>query len=114
MPLIIEGGLELKSEKLAPLPYEQFIDALRKTHYWDAISSVAELETASLTIVESRLTRHSLESATTYSHVSPISIVPIMDYVIHKNNEVNNLRIIFRGKEAGLDDTLIKDQLVVI
>ena len=114
MPLIIEGGLELKSEKLAPLPYEQFIDALRKTHYWDAISSVAGLETASLTTVESRLTRHSLESATTYSHVSPISIVPIMDYIIHKSNEVNNLRIIFRGKEAGLDDTLIKDQLVVI
>ena len=114
MPLIIEGGLELKSEKLAPLPYEQFIDALRKTHYWDAISSVAGLETASLTIVESRLIRHSLESATTYSHVSPISIVPIMDYIIHKSNEVKNLRIIFRGKEAGLDDTLIKDQLVVI
>ena len=114
MPLIIEGGLELKSEKLAPLPYEQFIDALRKTHYWDAISSVAGLETASLTTVESRLTRHSLESATTYSHVSPISIVPIMDYIIHKSNEVKNLRIIFRGKEAGLDDTLIKDQLVVI
>ncbi|KKH92617.1 ATP synthase subunit C [Methanosarcina sp. 1.H.T.1A.1] len=114
MPLMIEGGLELKSEKLAPLPYEQFIDELRKTHYWDAISSVEGLETASLTIVESRLIRYSLESATTYSHVSPISIVTIMDYIIHKSNEANNLRIIFRGKEAGLDDTLIKDQLVVI
>jgi V/A-type H+/Na+-transporting ATPase subunit C len=114
MPLMIEGGFELNPEKLAQLPYEQFIDELRKTQYWDAISSVAGLETASLTIVESRLIRYYLESATTYSHVSPISIVPIMDYIIHKNNEVNNLRIIFRGKEAGLDDTLIKDQLVVI
>ncbi|AKB17473.1 MULTISPECIES: V-type ATP synthase subunit C [unclassified Methanosarcina] len=114
MPLMIEGGLELNPEKLASLPYEQFIDELRKTHYWDAISSVTGLDTVSLTLVESRLIRYSLESATTYSHVSPISIVPIMDYVIHKNNEVTNLRIIFRGKEAGLDDTLIKDQLVVI
>lgn len=114
MPLLIEGGLELKLEKLAALPFEEFIEELQKTQYWEAISTVAGPDMDSLTGLESRLTRYYLESATTYSHVSPISIVPIMDYIIYKNNEVNNLRIIFRGKEAGLDDTIIKDQLVVI
>ncbi|MHB8102994.1 MAG: V-type ATP synthase subunit C [Methanosarcina sp.] len=114
MPLMIEGGLELKPEKLAPLPYDDFVNSLQKTQYWDAISSFIDQETASLTALEGRLIRYYLESATTYSHASPISIVPVMDYIIHKNNEVNNLRIIFRGKEAGLDDNLIKDQLVVI
>lgn len=114
MPLMIEGGLELNIEKLASLPFEEFIENLRKTQYWDAISGVVGPDMDSLTVLESRLARYHLESATTHSHVSPISIVPIMDYIIHKNNETNNLRIIFRGKEAGLDDTLIKDQLVVI
>ena len=114
MPLMIEGGLELKLEKLAALPFEEFIEELQKTQYWEAISTVAGPDMDSLTGLESRLTRYYLESATTYSNVSPISIVPIMDYIIYKNNEVNNLRIIFRGKEAGLDDTIIKDQLVVI
>ncbi len=114
MPLMIEGGLELKLEKLAALPFEEFIEALQKTQYWEAISTVTGPDMDSLTELESKLTRYHLESATTYSHVSPISIVPIMDYIIYKSNEVNNLRIIFRGKEAGLDDTLIKDQLVVI
>ena len=102
MPLMIEGGLELKPEKLAPLPYEEFVNELQKTQYWDAISGVTDPDTASLTPLESRLTRYYLESSTILSHVSPISIVPIMDYIIHKNNEVTNLRIIFRGKEAGL------------
>ncbi len=114
MPLMIEGGLELNTEKLASLPYEEFVEALRKTRYWDVISGVMVPDMDSLTGLECRLLKFSLESATTYSHVSPISIVPIMDYVIYKNNEVNNLRIIFRGKEAGLEDELIKDQLVVI
>ena len=104
----------MKPETLASLPYGEFVNSLQKTQYWDAISSVIDQETASLTALESRLIRYYLESATTYSHASPISIVPVMDYIIHKNNEVTNLRIIFRGKEAGLDDNLIKDQLVVI
>lgn len=114
MPLMIEGGFALNTEKLAALPYEDFVEGLRKTVYWDTISSVIGPDMDSLTTLESKLTKYSLESATTYSHVSPISIVPIMDYIIYKNNEVNNLRIIVRGKEAGLADTLIKDQLVVI
>jgi V/A-type H+-transporting ATPase subunit C len=114
MPLMIEGGLELKPSKLAPLPYGDFVNELQKTHYWDAISSVTDIDTASLTTLESRLIRYYLESATLFSHASPISIAPVMDYIIHKNNEVTNLRTIFRGKETGLNDNLIKDQLVVI
>jgi V/A-type H+-transporting ATPase subunit C len=114
MPLMIEGGLELKPEKLAALPYDEFVNGLQKTQYWDAVSGVTDLDTTPLTTLESRLTRYYLESSTLLSHVSPISVVPIIDYIIHKNNEVTNLRIIFRGKEAGLNDNLIKDQLVVI
>jgi V/A-type H+/Na+-transporting ATPase subunit C len=114
LPLMIEGGLELRPEKLAVLPYDEFINQIQKTQYWDAISNLASPDMDSLTALESRLTRYYLETATTYSHASPLSIVPVMDYIIHKNNEVVNLRIIFRGKEAGLDDNLIKEQLVVI
>ena len=114
MPLMIEGGSELKPEKLASLPYEEFVNELQRTKFWDAISGVSGPDMASLTPLESRLTRYYLESSTILSHVSPISIVPIMDYIIHKNNETTNLRIIFRGKESGLSDELIKDQLVVI
>ena len=85
----MQGGLELKPEKLAALPYDEFVNALQKTQYWDAISGVTDPDTASLTTLESRLTRYYLESATTLSHASPLSIVPVMDYIIHKNNEVN-------------------------
>jgi V/A-type H+/Na+-transporting ATPase subunit C len=114
MPLMIEGGLELKLEKLATLPYDEFVNELQRTQYWDAISGVTDPNMASLTPLESKLTRYYLESSSILSHVSPISVLPILDYIIHKNNEVTNLRIVFRGKEGGLSDELIKDQLVVI
>ena len=114
MPLMIEGGLELKPEKLATLPYDEFVNELQRTQYWDVISGVTSSDMTSLTTLESRLTRYYLESSTILSHVSPISVAPILDYIIHKHNEATNLRIIFRGKETGLSDELIKDQLVVI
>jgi V/A-type H+-transporting ATPase subunit C len=114
MPLMIEGGLELKVEKLASLSYDEFVNELQRTQYWEAISGVVGPDMTSLTTLESRLTRYYLESSTILSHVSPITVVPILDYIIHKNNEATNLRIIFRGKETGLSDELIKDQLVVI
>ncbi|HII90604.1 MAG TPA: ATP synthase A1 subunit C [Methanosarcina sp.] len=114
MPLMIEGGLELKLDKLAPLPYDEFVNELQRTQYWDILSGVTGSDMVSLTTLESRLTRYYLESSTILSHVSPISVAPILDYIIHKHNEVVNLRIVFRGKETGLSDELIKDQLVVI
>lgn len=113
-PLMIEGGLELNIQKLASLPYDEFVNELQRTQYWDAISGVAGSDMTSLTALESKLTRYYLESSTILSHVSPITVVPILDYIIHKNNEATNLRIIFRGKETGLSDELIKDQLVII
>lgn len=111
---MIEGGLELDTQKLASLPYDEFVNELQRTQYWDAISGVAGSDVTSLTALESKLTRYYLESSTILSHVAPITVVPILDYIIHKNNEANNLRIIFRGKETGLSDELIKDQLVII
>ncbi|MBW6470301.1 MAG: ATP synthase A1 subunit C, partial [Methanosarcinaceae archaeon] len=116
LDLIIDGGLELNIKnikKLLPLSYNDFILALNKYSYWDSISDAVTSDTGSLINVETQLTKHSLKSASSFSHVYPLSIVPIMDYIISKRNEVNNLRIITRGKAANLSDDVIKNQLVI-
>lgn len=116
LDLIIDGGLELSIKnikKLLPLSYDDFIQALSKYSYWDSISETISSDTDSLIDVETQLTKHSLKSASSFSHVYPLSIVPIMDYIISKRNEVNNLRIIARGKAANLSDDIIKNQLVI-
>lgn len=116
MDLMIDGGLKLKLkdiERLLPLSFEDFIAELGKYPYWEEISDVVSPDMQSLIDVESRLKKHRLKSAASFSNVYPLSIVPIMDYMLSKQNEVNNLRIVIRGKAANLSDEVIREQLVI-
>lgn len=116
MDIMIEGGLkiDLKDiERMLPLSFEDFIAEIEKYPYWDDIADVVSPDMDSLISVESRLKKHRLKSATSFSHFYPLSIVPIMDFMLSKQNEVDNLRIIVRGKAANLGDDLIREQLVI-
>ncbi|MDY0386327.1 MAG: V-type ATP synthase subunit C [Methanolobus sp.] len=116
MDLMMDGGLRLKLkdiEKWVPLSFEDFISELKKYPYWDVISDVVSPDMVSLIDVESRLKKYRIKSAGSFSNIYPLSIVPIMDYMLTKRNEVNNVRIIIRGKSANLDDNIIKEQLVI-
>jgi V/A-type H+-transporting ATPase subunit C len=116
MNLMIEGGLEIEPrdiQKLMPLSFEEFIKELEKYSYWKEISDIVNPGMQSLIDVETRLKKYRLKSASSFSHVYPLSIVPIMDYILTKRNEVNNLRIIVRGKASNLSDGVIREQLVI-
>jgi V/A-type H+-transporting ATPase subunit C len=116
MDLMIDGGLQMTLadiEKMLALPFEEFIAELENYPCWDDISDVVGPDMDSLSIVESRLKKYRLKSATSSSHFYPLSVVPIMDYMLGKKNEVNNLRIIIRGKAANLGDDFIREQLVI-
>ncbi|MHC1576539.1 MAG: V-type ATP synthase subunit C [Methanosarcinaceae archaeon] len=114
--LILAGGLELKMddiEKMIPLSTEEFGQVLEKYSYWKAISNVVGSDMDSLIALETELTKYSIRSATKFSHAHPLSIAPIMDYIVSKRNEVSNLRIIIRGKASNLNEEVIRNQLVI-
>jgi V/A-type H+-transporting ATPase subunit C len=48
-----------------------------------------------------------------FSHIHPLSVLPIVDFMVRKKIEVDNIRIIARGKESGLDAEQIKKLLVI-
>ena len=115
--MIIPHGLALDTDKLKDLCYSDFIEAIRSTPYWNAVGPIldtADLKSVSLTGVEARLTKYNLTKATENSRRFLLSIIPILEFIIYKNNEVRNLRIIIRGKSVGLDNDLIKDRLVIL
>lgn len=114
--LILDGGLwlSLKDIKnMLPLPFADFINSLEKYPYWEAMSNLVKPDMESLVDLETSLTKYSIKSTASFSHKYLLSIVPIMDYMISKKNEVNNLRIIIRGKAVSLDDEIIRNQLVI-
>jgi len=47
------------------------------------------------------------------AHVHPLSVLPVLDFIVRKDREVQNIRIIARGKESALPLETIRDLLVV-
>ncbi len=113
--LLIPGGMELKDSdmaRLASLPFGDFVRALEEYSYWNAISDVSA-ELTSLINIETRLDKFGLTYASRISYYYPLSILPILDYILSKKIEVDNMRIIVRGKETALPDDIIKAHLVM-
>ncbi|MCZ7357227.1 MAG: V-type ATP synthase subunit C [Candidatus Methanoperedens sp.] len=113
--LLIPGGLELKDAdlgRLASLSLPEFVRALEEYSYWNAIADIIG-DLTSLINIETRLEKYGLVYASRISYYYPLSILPILDYILSKKIEVDNLRIIVRGKETKLPEEIIKAHLVM-
>jgi V/A-type H+-transporting ATPase subunit C len=115
----IDGGKELRVNELVRLAgiesFEQMLDELSRFSFYEQIKDALEdaKETGSLTKVMLVLQRYLAKEAEKFSHQFPLSILPILDYMLRKKVEVDNIRIIARGKESGLDVDVIKGLLVM-
>jgi V/A-type H+-transporting ATPase subunit C len=115
----IEGGQELPVKELMRLAglesLEQTINELTKLSFYEAIKEELEKakSTNSLTDVGLGLRKHLAKQSQRFGHLYPMSVLPIIDYMIRKKNEVDNIRVIARGKQSRLDIDQIKKLLVV-
>ena len=115
----IEGGQELPLKELNRLAGMESLEAtmgeLTKLSFYDQIKEALEKakERNSLTFVALALQRYLADQSQKFSHMYPLSVLPIIDYMIRKKIEVDNIRIIARGKESKLDVDHIKELLVV-
>lgn len=119
MKYTVEGGLRLGPEQLDRLAsansLAEFIAMVGETYYYrDIAEAIGTIEaTGSLNDVEIALEKVLISTAQTISYEFPLSIAPILWYMIRKNAEVYNLRVIARGKETRLSSDTIKKQLVI-
>ncbi len=115
LTMLIPGGMELKETdlgRLSAMSFSEFVRALEEYSYWQAISDISA-ELGSLIQIETRLDKYSLVYAASISYYYPLSILPVLDYILSKKIEVDNLRIIMRGKETKLPEDIIKAHLVM-
>jgi V/A-type H+-transporting ATPase subunit C len=115
----VPGGDELEQKEFFRLAtvegMEQLLAELAKLRMFGESKDSLDAfkRTGSLSEVSSALQRYTLKSAEKFSHVYPLSVLPILDFIIRKKIEVDNIRIIARGKESGMDPELIKKLLVI-
>ncbi len=95
--------------------FKQFLDELHKLPDYRTIHGIINTieQTGSLSHVIRALEKEHLTKATKSSYLHPLSILPILDFFIRKKIEVENLRILARGKEKGLSQQVIKEMMVV-
>lgn len=115
----IDGGEELDTETLVRLVklenMDRLINELTKYSFYADIKDALEgmKKTGTLSPVSLAMQRHLLKQSQKFSHIYPLSVLPIMDYMLRKKQEVDNIRIIARCKESDLGPDQIKKLLVM-
>jgi V/A-type H+-transporting ATPase subunit C len=118
-PYFVDGGHDLDVRELSRLAssesFEQMLDDLGKLPFYEDIKEALDTakKTGSLNDVMLSLQRYQAKQSEKFSHLYPLSVLPIIDYIIRKKIEVDNLRIVARGKAAGMDADTIKKLLVI-
>jgi V/A-type H+/Na+-transporting ATPase subunit C len=116
--MILKGGIlsEKYIEKLINTSdFKVFLEELQKCSEYSIIrDKIGTIEqTDSLSHLIRALEKQHLTQATKSSYLHPLSILPILDYLIRKKIEIENLRILARGKEKKLPELVIKEMLVI-
>ena len=114
----IDGGSLFTAAELASLSQnrDELVAAIRESPYGDDLSAALdELEDAeSLIQFERALEVALLKYTNSLGNVFPLSITPIASYILGKEREVDNIRAIARGREAGLSEEQIREELVIL
>ena len=114
----IEGGTLFSAADVRNLVgnTDELTRQIEESRYGDALSGpLSELERAeSLIGFERAMEATLLRYADSLGRQYPLSVTPVVSYVLAKQREVENIRAIARGKEAGLSEEEIEDELVIL
>lgn len=115
--VFVDGGQELPKEELAKMvamDANAIAAALREYALTEELSArLKDLQALGVGQLVRSVEKLHLLTAGRYAHVYPLSVLPILDYIVRKDREVQNIRIIARGKESGLPSDVIRDLLVI-
>ena len=113
----IEGGALFDAQSLATVAGnpDELVNRVRSSRYGDQLAgALDDLEDAdSLIGFEGALEAALLSYSRHLSVVYPLSVCPVLAFVLAKEREVDNIRAIARGREAGLDVEAIEEELVI-
>ena len=116
---LIPGGMEFAMDKLRALAQAEgmgmTLEELESSSMYDEIKPSLERfkEDGRLSGLTIALDKALVRTAEKFGRFYPLSVLPILDYMIRKKVEMDNIRIIARGKEMGLSNDVIEGLLVM-
>lgn len=109
------GSINPKIAKLADVEdLDTLLKSLEDTEYKKAIEKGIEdfKNTGSLITLETELYKYMLKKSILLLHQHPLSVDVILGFMLAKDIEIRNLRIIIKGKQLELSEGFIEKQLV--
>lgn len=117
MKYFIPGGKEIDTRLATQMANEETVAGVvndaSQLQFADFLKELVEDDKVLIRDVVHEINKYEIAQAAKFSHMYPLSMVPVIDYMIHKENEVANIRTIARGIESGLDSETIKGLLVI-
>jgi len=116
---LIPGGMEFNMERLKVMAQAEgllpVIEELEKSSIYEDIKPALEKfkEDQRLSALTIALDKALIHRSEKFAHFYPLSVLPIINYMVSKKTEVDNIRIISRGKQGGLSGKVIEELLVV-
>jgi len=116
---IIYSGNKLKDAKISHLADFDDLDELskflEKTEYKNVVAKGIEefKKNDSLIALETELYKYLLKQSILFMHQHPLSIDVILGYMFAKDIEVRNIKVIVKGKQLGLKEDFIENQLIL-
>ena len=112
----IHGGTEVDEKVMTQLAAAQDIQAavneMQQLRMYSEIKDSLSQDSTILDVV-GVINKYRVELANKVGHMYPLSVIPVVDYMIHKENEVRNIRMIAHGTDSGLDRDTMKKLLVI-
>lgn len=114
----IDGGRLFTARQLARLTgnLDELVTVIRESTYGDELADALTVleEAESLLAVEHAIDRALVAYGDWLGSRYPVSVCPIIAYVLAKEREVKNVIAIARGREAGLTEDEIREELVIL
>jgi V/A-type H+-transporting ATPase subunit C len=114
--IFIKRGLHFSMDELrgmVRLELPELRQRLSKEPFYADLAPYLEEGEERLSLGIRAMEKWLLSQAARGANLHPLSVLPVLDYIIAKTKEVENLRIIARGKARGLNVDLIREMLVL-
>ena len=92
---------------------DDLLTSLEGTKYFELLEPHLQKDSVDLNSCVHSLDEHMANKTKRFSYLYPLSVLPVLDYLLKKEREVYNLRAIVRGKQAGLSNEIIEELVVV-
>lgn len=117
-PYFLEGGNEVSREvaqRIVRGSDEEVLAEVGNLAVKPEVVEAARAALASGTVnpVATALHRELVTDASDFSHRAPLSVLPVIDFILHKKTEADNLRAIAYGKQTGLPNATIEELLIL-